>query len=408
MRKRALVLGNLPSVFVKDYISEVLVPLGYKVDVKVDFVTEKIRTESKIIAKELGIHLIENHELKITKFVRLMQRKPALKKFGSLLLGILYKYYSFISRLKGNYDVVYVINIHYEVLKHALRYSTKNNIMAATWIGSDILRRNDSELEKVWPVLEKFDVVTTLSSRLEKVFYEKFLKNREYTFLVKKIYIGQISFEYIEKLRDCKAPRKLQGNIIGEDRLVICVGYNASEAQQHKRVLEELSKLGDELKKKVLMVLQMSYGDVSGGKYTSEVVQLCKDIGFETIVYDEFFFYDVVAEIRYATDIYINSQTTDAFAGTIREYLYADTILFNAAWLEYEEFSEWGIKTSTFEDFSELPNMIANFNREEGLEIARKNREIVMNKFSWDRCRNEWARVFEGGQSEMDDKKFYM
>lgn len=400
MRKRALVLGNLPSVFVKDYISKVLIPLGYKVDVKVDFATEKIRTESKIIAKELDIHLIENHELKITKFVRLMQRKPALKKFGSLLLGILYKYYSFISRLKGNYDVVYVINIHYEVLKHALRYSTKNNIMAATWIGSDILRRNDSELEKVWSVLEKFDVVTTLSSRLEKAFYERLLCDREYSFDVKKIYIGQVSFDYIDRLRNSSQLRQLKGQVIDDSKIVIGVGYNAGEAQQHKLVLQELSKLDESIKKRIVIVLQMSYADISGGKYTKEVIKLSVDGGFETVVYDEFFYYDVVAQIRLFTDIYINSQTTDAFAGTIREYIYADTVLFNASWLEYEEFGEWGIKSCVYNNFSELPNMIANFDKEKEMAIAKKNREIITDKFSWERCKHEWAQTFERNMAQ--------
>lgn len=390
--KRVLVLGDLDNAYIKGFITRFLKPCGFVVDVKTDMNTFERRSKCEKIAKELGVRIIERNELVITKKLNSLQKNKIIKPIATALKGALYFFYSVQSKCRGGYDFVHVHYLYYEVLRHAWRYKTANCKMIASWWGSDLLRKSDNELEKCWRYLKDFDLVTTDSIDLEKAYFDRVVKNRNANAVYKRLYLGSEVADSIN-LQINNTDRILKGKTIDKDKVVIAIGYNASKAQQHLKVVDALSDLDLELKKKIVVVLQMTYG-IEDSQYLESVVTQARNAGFETVLYDTYLSNEEVANIRIVTDIFINAQTTDAFCSTIKEYMYAKTALINASWLEYIELKEWNLYTLVFDEFSEIKGIVEGLMKEKDTNRLEKNREIIGNKFGWEGCAQKWCETY--------------
>lgn len=393
-RKRVLILGDLESTYIRGFITRFLVPCGYIVDIKTVLDTKERKEKCEKIAKELGVKIIEKNELNITKQLTRWQRIKILKPLATSLKGALYSYYKFRSKFCGEYDFVHVHYLYYEVLRNAWRYKTSTNKIIASWWGSDLFRKGNAELEKCWKYIKNFDLVTTDSIDLEKEYFERIVRNREHSSTYKRLYLGSEVADSIDLQRN-NAKRIIQEKIIGDDKVIIAIGYNAHKAQQHLQVIEALGKLDVEKKNRIIILLQMTYAVVDEA-YPDLVAKRAEELGFSVIRFDKFLSNEEVANIRICTDIFINAQTTDAFCSTIKEYMYARTYLVNAKWLEYEELKEWGLKTRVFESFAEIPGIVEDVLCSNDEYLLDTNQRIIGEKFCWDGCAEKWNKVYEG------------
>lgn len=391
--KRVLILGDIDNTYIRGFITRFLKPCGFVIDVKTDIDSPERRRKCKKIAKSLDIKLIEKHETVLIKKLTDLQRNKYIKPIATAIKGVIYSLYHFQSKRRGEYDFVHVHYLYYEGLRNAWRYKTSTNKMIASWWGSDLLRKDDENLEKCWRYLKDFDLVTTDSIDLEKAYFDRVVKNREHISSYKRLYLGSEVADSIDSQIN-QIDRVIKGQAVGHDKVVIAIGYNASKAQQHLKVIEALSNLDVEIKNRIILLFQMTYG-MEDDTYPKEVVDQAELLGFETIQFDKYLSNDEVANIRVCTDIFINSQTTDAFCSTIKEYMFAETVLINASWLEYEELQEWSLKTWVFKDFSEIQGILESVIDDRNSELLENNRKVISEKFRWNECAKEWLAAYE-------------
>ena len=134
----------------------------------------------------------------------------------------------------------------------------------------------------------------------------------------------------------------------------------------------------------------MTYGGTDD--YIRNCEQCCKDQGIKYVTFREFLSEEEIGRIRIRTDIFINAQITDAFSGSFCEYLYADTTVFNARWLHYDEIDRYGIELIEFDSFDSLKKEIEAFlqnankyhiDYDKNEKIIRKLRSIESSKGKW-------------------------
>lgn len=388
--KKLLVLGNVNSIHLKGLIERVMLPLGFKVDAFYNAsYADDLKAQKRYI-KSLEIKCFDSKRVLREEVCSFLRVKLHLGKLASALKGIIEKAYVGFVKTFNTYDIIHINYVDLWALKLATRLKKKNTVLIATYWGSDLMRSSDKELKDRWKYLEQFDVITTDSIDLEDRFKEIYGTDTKFSKSMPRICFGSEIAENIDELFNGK--RQISDKEIPKDRLVISIGYNAGKAQQHKKVIEALSKLSDELKNKIIIILQMTYQQPLDN-YVEEVLECSEKAGFDTLQFTGYLSAKVVAQIRVVTDIFINAQTTDAFCSTIKEYMYSGTELINAKWLEYKEMDEWGLKTTVFSNFEEIPGLIEKHIGENS--DVENNRKIIKDKFSWDACRAEWEKVYK-------------
>lgn len=388
--KKMLVLGNVNSIHLKGLIERVIIPLGFKVEAFYNANYSSDLKNQKDYLETIGIKGFDSQRVLREKACSFLRVKLHLGKAASALKGFIEKTYAATVKAFRSYDIIHVNYVDLWALKLATRLKKKDTLLIATYWGSDLMRVSDEELKGRWKYLKQFDVVSTDSIDLENRFREIYGDNTKFSEAMSRICFGSEIAENIDALDSSK--RQLMGKEIPQEKLVIAIGYNAGKAQQHLEVLEALSKLQEDIKKNVVIILQMTYQHPLDD-YLEKVLEYSEKAGFETLQFTGYLSAKEVAEIRVATDIFINAQTTDAFCSTIKEYMYAGTELINAKWLEYKEMNEWGLKTTVFENFDDIPLLIKNYNRNNS--DVESNRSIIKDKFSWDACRAEWEKVYD-------------
>ena len=187
----------------------------------------------------------------------------------------------------------------------------------------------------------------------------------------------------------------VDGKQLPADMVITAVGYNGKKEQQHLKVIEQLSKLDDAYKNRMLVLLQMTYG--AEGEYKNLCLRKCGQNGIHAVLFDQYLSNLDVARIRMAADIFINSQTTDAFAGSFCEYLYTGTCVLNAAWLHYKEIDRYQLDCEEYRSFDEIPALMEKAMDSRGKEKRNRegrNREAIWKLRSAKACMKRWEKVF--------------
>lgn len=334
--------------------------------------------------KEKGVHLIELPEIVSNVYDG--------KEKGNIFKNWLCHFLLLKSVMKfGPFDLLNMHYIEYIYLIDMiiLKYLMKTKLVLSYW-GSDLFRVEKKELEvKGWYV-RYADFITFDSLDLE-IEFRKIYKWAKHI-PSKVVFFGLPVLDIINKNCIEKTNNNLRRKWgISEDKVVIAIGYNGIPQQQHKKVLSVISRLEDEYKEKIILILQMSYGGSRG--YRSSVINAVKKIGVEYINIQYFLSNDEVAELRIMTDIFINAQTTDAFSGSVCEYLFADTVLINAEWLHYKEFEKYDFQYLEFGNFDEIYLLVKQAMEQE-IDTS-KNKELVWRLRSWEYCAPKWQKVYK-------------
>lgn len=291
----------------------------------------------------------------------------------------------------GPFDLINMQYVDYSDLMDAviLKIILNSKLVLSYW-GSDLLRTEKGKLNSAGRFLKYADFVTFDNEDLEFKFKEIY----EWTDIIPKrtVMIGLPVLNIIKRNAsdDFKeAIRKRWG--IDKKKIVIGIGYNGIPAQQHKRVLRVLEKLDEEQKKQIVLLLQMSYGGTR--TYKDSVIKVAKKTGIQYIDIQRYLTDDEVAQLRILTDIFINAQSTDAFSGSICEYLFADTVLINAKWLRYKEFEKYQFHYLEFESFNEI-NYLIEKSLKEKINVE-ENKELIWKLRSWEYCAPKWKIIYK-------------
>lgn len=270
-----------------------------------------------------------------------------------------------------------------------LKYLTRTRLVLSYW-GSDLFRLKEGRRAAMGRYARHADYITFDSRDLEAEFRNQY--GRAGRKGMGTVMFGLPVLNLIEETRRRSTREELRRKWgVPEDKIVIAAGYNGIPEQQHKRVLGAVGRLPQEWKEKVAVVLQMTYGGTKC--YRRSVAAAAEKTGCRHLEFERFQTPEEAAEFRLLADIYINAQTTDAFSGSVCEYLSAGTVLLNARWLRYREFEKGKFHYVEFTDFADLTKQLERTLKEKP-EVCG-NREAVWKLRSWERCLPRWEQVYQ-------------
>jgi len=377
-----ILLWSICSPWTINFVENFLVKNNYEVWIL-------LNTSNKKESKEY-IDFFESGRLHLVELPPLISEINEGKAQGDLFKN----FYGRFLRLKtiiksGPFDVINMQFVRFTDLADVilLKYLMKSKLILSYW-GSDLFRVNRKELTAQGKYVRHADFITFDNIDLE-IEFKKICRKKIPS---KVVLFGLPVLDIIDKTSRKMADEDIRRQWgIAKDKIVIAIGYNGIPQQQHKKVLSAISKLDKQYKEKVVLLLQMSYG--GSKEYRKAVINAVKKTGYEYIVIQHFLSNDEVAELRIITDIFINAQTTDAFSGSVCEYLFANTMLINAKWLRYKEFEKYNFQYLEFQCFNEIPLLISQVMENE-IDVS-KNKELVWKLRSWEYCAPRWKEIYK-------------
>ncbi len=378
--KMKVLLWSVCSPWTMNFVENFLVKHNYEVWI-LSIGNNRDCKEYADFYKRKGLHLIELPPL-------------ALKMYEGKI-GFFKAIYGRFLKLKavikaGPFDIINMQFVYYADLPDAifLKYFMRAKLILSYW-GSDLFRVDRDELVLQGRYVRHADFITFDNLDLEKEFKKTYNWGKKIP--SKAALLGLPVLDIINKSCGDKAKDDIRRKWgIAKDKIVIAIGYNGIPQQQHKRILNVIRRLDKQYKEKIILLLQMSYG--GSREYKRSVIKAVKRTEYEYIDIQHFLSNSEVAELRIMTDIFINAQTTDAFSGSVCEYLFADTIIINAKWLLYKEFEKYDFQYLEFESFDDIPLLIQKVVEQE--IDTFKNKELVWKLRSWEHCDSKWEKIY--------------
>lgn len=373
---KTLIISNMNSIWTMEYIKNILL----RVDTDIYAVAfEPIKEEYKKQYLTYKIHIID-----------LSSKKTWNNKiFKALKLCYIIKK----NCKKNKFDYVDIQGVPSSFQAYILACIVKRyaNTCICTFLGSDLFRVDSNKKTK--KLLNAASYIVLGTKDMQAVFWDKY--GVQYNNKIVDCKFGTPSFEEIKLLKSisnkeqCKAFWKFPQN-----KIVVAIGYNASTAQQHIAILEQINKIDKEKKEKIHLVVQFGYGN-DDSTYRDIIENLLLAGGYSYSFIDKMLIKNEIAKLRIATDVFIHGQTTDALSGSIREIIYAENILINPKWIVYSDFQELGIEYIEYSYFSELSEILSRILENKISVNSKNNAELAYDRYSWESVKKQWMEIYD-------------
>jgi glycosyltransferase involved in cell wall biosynthesis len=190
-----------------------------------------------------------------------------------------------------------------------------------------------------------------------------------------------------------KADNKKSLNISG-DTLVVTCGNNASQGNQHIKIINSIETVIHKLPDNILFLFPFTYGCVR--KYLLKVKDVLEKSNLNYRILTDYLGDYKIAQLRKASDIFIYLPISDQLSGSMQECLYAGNIVLTGDWLPYRILEEQGIfmlKISSVDEVGE--KLIYLLNHLKKLKKSCKgNSQIIWNLSSWDKNIDNWIQMY--------------
>lgn len=382
MSLKILILGNISSTFILNYVKE----LKAKMNCEIDIFTEPIQSQEKEYVKQFiryfdNIYEISkyNNEIinRIPKIRGILQIKNIANQIDNL----------------GNYDICHIhyLSIEYGYLYKQIRNRCKKLIISI-W-GSDFYRTNWREKKVQYNIIKYADRITFITKQTKEEFRKYFKKIDKDKLKIKKFGSTPLgilrNIEHISK-KDCKKSFDISANSI-----VVTCGHNASQGNEHIKIIKSIEIVKHKLPDNILFLFPFTYGCVR--KYFLKVKGLLDKSNLNYRVLTDFLSDYEVAQLRKASDIMINLPISDQLSGSMQESLYTGNIIITGDWLPYKILEEKGIfmlKVSSVGEVGE--KLLYSVNNLRNLkESCKGNSQIIWNISSWDKNINDWIQMYK-------------
>lgn len=379
MIKKALTIGNLNSVFMYEFASEILLKVpGLQVDVLSEILkTTSAGTYAEAL-KEQGCTLYFFYD------AQLREKSGA---FSGACRGVKRIW---AHRMSQNYDLVHINSVSVFSFIAAWHAKKDARVVVSYW-GSDLLRASNLALLTMRPLLKRADVITVetdfVRKRLSELFAGRFDdKVMLATFGTKNAEIMH-AFVQSHTREECKKKFGLPA-----DKLCIFCGYNGSRSHRHVEITNLLETLPQEAKDRLCLVFHCGYS--LSEDYRSELEALTQDSLLECRLISDFLTGEELAALRMCADVMLNLQPTDSISTSMLETLEAGAIVVKGDWLVYPELEKRGAYLLSIPSMEALPSIICDIaeNLDGYREKTRQNRGIVLMQ-SWNTVREGWLEA---------------
>ena len=265
--------------------------------------------------------------------------------------------------------------------------------VASFW-GSDLMRSSAAALRLMKPYLEKADTISVhnqLNVNMIRQTYGEAIAKKTHL-----LYFGQTGYADIDAAREKYTRAQCRARFgIDADRYVVCVGYNASSAQQQREVIETLSSLPRERLEKMTLILQQTYGE-NDPAYVAQTREIAARLPCQTVALTRFMGPEESAMLRLSADAFVLSIRTDAFSASMQEYLYAGACVIKGSWLQYPQLDDMGLPPlAEFTDFAEVPGLLTRAMDGRLTGLTPDQRALFPKLYSWDAVRESWLELYK-------------
>lgn len=363
-RKKILVITNSNSIWAQQLVEQVYLPLGFDV-----YITQFGGIQQKFS------EFYKKNDVKLVS----MLGNP-LKKAASII--------KFANENKGKIDQIDVQSPPRSIQRYILLIVKKilNVPMDISFWGSDILRINKTDSRKLTVLLKSARYINIPSDSIKNQFIKYF--NDKYNDKLVRAYFGSPALSEIKKIgKDEIYPG------INREKTVISIGHNGHPGQNHLKVIKALKNADIKIKESIFLVVHLAYGHTS--EYAKEVEKALQESGIQFLLIDNHLTLSDTAKLRKSVNLSIHAQPSDALSGSIREALFAKTVVINNAAVKYKEFEDLNIDYLEFSDYEELPKIIDDYLNNRYHIDSEKNASAIEENFSWDSVRSDWKYLLK-------------
>lgn len=292
------------------------------------------------------------YELPKHRFEKIIRRIPKVRfKYAELLV-----LNSFNSLLRNkHFDLIIVHEIpSFADCLVTISHKHKAKVIFYPW-GSDILRSSNRIKKRLQKAFYDVDFVAgTLNSNCIISVLNDYGVPKEKLRLKKMTLDGTREIDKVVG----KFSKKEKLEMIGipfVDYLIVG-GYNGSQAQRHKLIIESIAENLAVLPSNYLLVFPITYG--CSEAYYQELKELCEKSGVKAFFIRDYLTNKQIALLHLVTDLFIEIQPTDSGNAFLVEALYANNQIITGKWLKYEQFERFGIPYHLINEPEELSLMI--------------------------------------------------
>jgi hypothetical protein len=139
---------------------------------------------------------------------------------------------------------------------------------------------------------------------------------------------------------------------IPKGRRIVAMGYNSHPRFKHLEILDHLHHLNEGLMEQMHFVFTFGYGH--DPQEQENIVQKLQQYGCSYSIVDRYLENEEVGKLRNACDTFMFLTDSDAFSGTMIEYLYAGAHVITGTWLPFGKLRRAGIAFSEVEAVEDL------------------------------------------------------
>ena len=338
--KRILIIGNPNSVFIREQVERILV--GQSITV----VGRSNTTYRDFYEGKCQIITAEESPFRSIPKVRVHAFHGYVKK-----------------KLKDeNFDLLHIHQVSPDSLRFFNEFKDSAKKTVITFYGSDLLRATEERLKSYEKELDVCDAITLPSDIMEKRFHQVY--GNKYDAKINRIRLEGSGLEPVREILADEGQEALKISKeyyeIDPEAITIAIGYNGTVAQSHIPVINALKSsplAEDDLADKVLLMLQLTYG-LPDTNYLNDIEKALRDSPFRYKVFTKYMNGEESARFRFATDIFVHAQPTDAFSASLREHIAAGSVVITPKNINYSEYLEAGIEYEGFDNIEEIPEII--------------------------------------------------
>ena len=377
---KILLIADSDALWTKRAVEYLLLPAGYEI---VIFPIWGHKGQFDEYYREHGVTVYkDSHRLPVIRLI------PRVRMWARIALNArdLAK--------DGPFDVVHNHYLSQRDLALGLRVSRRFHARwVCTFWGSDLLRASDRALRQMLPYLRRCDRLTACNERMRDKLRQSC--GEELYQKTRMTIWGQDGFAAIDGIlsnetrEDCRAHYGIRpGNY------VVSIGYSADNAQHQLEVVEALSALPKETLSHMTLVLQQTYVKRDPA-YRERVRQAAEALPCQVVVLRDFLDLTETARLRLCADLFILAISTDAFAASMQEYLYAGAVFLMGDWLGYPQLDELGIPINRFHEYKELPALVQQAMNGKLQRSTDEQRALLPAHYSWDAVHKDWLGLYE-------------
>ena len=377
---KILLIADSDALWTKRAVEYLLLPAGYEI---VIFPIWGHKGQFDDYYREHGVTVYRDpHRLPVIRHI------PRARMWARIALNArdLAKY--------GPFDVVHNHYLSQRDLALGLRVSRRFHARwVCTFWGSDLLRASDRALRQMLPYLRRCDRLTACNERMRDKLRQSC--GEELYQKTRMTIWGQDGFAAIDGIlsnetrEDCRTHYGIRpGNY------VVSIGYSADNAQHQLEVVEALSALPKENLSHMTLVLQQTYVKRDPA-YMERVRQAAEALPCQAVVLRDFLDLTETARLRLCADLFILAISTDAFAASMQEYLYAGAVFLMGDWLGYPQLDELGIPINRFHEYKELPALVQQAMNGKLQRATDEQRALLPAHYSWDAVHKDWLGLYE-------------